>query len=115
MSMIKNKFHTSSNPEIDDYISLPENLLTFIGDSFNQINIHGNPNITNFFVFSYWDEGSKLDCFMNENELSHFLTFKLNCSQHDGFSSVIFDKNGIQLKVAVSSVSLTPLYEYKAA
>ena len=115
MSMMKNQFHNFSDSDIDDCISLPGNLQTFIGDSFNLIDIHGNPNIANFFVFSYWDEGSRLDCFTAECELANFLTFKLNRSQHDSFSSVIFDKNGIQLQVAVSNISIIPMDLIKAA
>ena len=115
MSMIKNHFHRFTESNMEDYITLPLAVQTFIGDSFNLIDIHGNPNVANFFTFSHWDEGSRLDCFTNENELCIFLTFKLNRSQHDGFSSVIFDKNGTQLQIAVSSISFISQNELKAA
>lgn len=115
MSIIKNHFHNSLESDMEDYINLPISIQTFIGDNFNLIDIHGNPNIANFFAFSFWDDGSRLDCFTNQNELCEFLTFKLNRSSHDGFSTVFFDKNGTQLQIAVSSVSFFSQNELKAA
>lgn len=115
MSMIKNHFHGFIEVDMEDCINLPITIQTLIGDNFNLIDIHGNPNVANFFAFSHWDDGSRLDCFINENELCDFLTFKLNRSQHDGFSSVFFDKNGNQLQIAVSNVSFLSQNELKAA